>query len=123
MAKGELECRKENYDVAFDLLLNAVEKDDALRYDEPWGWMMPIRHSLRALLLEQGHYAEAEAVFNKDLELHPNNGWALKSLLSCYQKTGNQQTAKITEQLFADSWSRSDITIKAACFCSKGGEI
>lgn len=123
MAKGELEYRKENYDEAFNLLRAAVEQDDALRYDEPWGWMMPIRHSLGALLLEQGNYAEAEAVFLKDLELHPNNGWALKGLLSCYQKTGKHTAAKVTKQLFANSWKRSDITIKSACFCSKGADI
>ncbi len=123
MAKGELEYRKENYDEAFDLLREAVKKDDALRYDEPWGWMMPIRHSLGALLLEQGRYEEAELVFMKDLELHPDNGWALKGLLSCYQKTGNAALAEANEKLFTESWKRSDITIKAACFCSKGMEM
>ena len=123
MAKGELEYRKENYDEAFDLLRRAVEKDDALRYDEPWGWMMPIRHSLGALLVEQGRYDEAKAVFLADLELHPDNGWALKGLATCYHKTGLHQDAMITERLYSESWSRSDITIKAACFCSKGGEM
>lgn len=123
MAKGELEYRKENYDEAFELLRQAVQKDDELRYDEPWGWMMPIRHSLGALLLEQGQYEEAMDVFNADLELHPNNGWALKGLASCYHQTGQHQEAKIAEQLFDESWSRSDIHIKAACFCSKGNEM
>lgn len=123
MAKGELEYRKGNYDEAFDLLRQAVIKDDELRYDEPWGWMMPIRHSLGALLTEQGRYEEAIDVFNTDLLLHPNNGWALKGLANCYHKTGQHQQAMITEQLFADSWSRSDITLKAACFCSKGESL
>jgi tetratricopeptide (TPR) repeat protein len=120
MAKGELEYRKGNYDEAFKLLRDAVQKDDELRYDEPWGWMMPIRHSLGALLLEQGHYDEAEVVFLTDLELHPDNGWALKGLATCYHKTGEHQKAMMTDQLFSESWSRSDIQIKAACFCSKG---
>jgi len=30
-----------------------VALDDNLKYDEPWGWMQPARHALRALLLEQ----------------------------------------------------------------------
>lgn len=123
MSRGELEYRKGNYDLAFDLLRQAVQKDDELRYDEPWGWMMPIRHSLGALLLEQKQYEEAIDVFNADLQLHPYNGWALKGLATCYHITGQHQQAMMTEQLFADSWSRSDITIKAACFCSKGDEI
>jgi tetratricopeptide (TPR) repeat protein len=123
MSKGELEYRKGNYDLAFDLLRQAVQTDDELRYDEPWGWMMPIRHSLGALLLEQEQYEEAIDVFEADLQLHPNNGWALKGLTSCYQETGQDEQAMITQKLFANSWNRSDITIKAACFCSKGADI
>lgn len=120
MAKGELEYRKENYEEAFNLLRKAVQKDDELRYDEPWGWMMPIRHSLGALLVEQGLYEEAVDVFNADLRLHPNNGWALKGLVTCHHNTGQHQKAMITEKLFNESWSRSDVSLKAACFCSKG---
>jgi tetratricopeptide (TPR) repeat protein len=121
MAKGELEYRKGNYEEAFSLLRKAVQKDDELRYDEPWGWMMPIRHSLGALLLEQGHHEEAIEVFSKDLEIHPHNGWALKGLASCYHSTGQHQKAMLTENLFDESWSRSDIQLKAACFCSTPG--
>src|SRR5258706_4249120 len=53
MLNGELEYRKGNYDVAFARLRRSVELDDALPYDEPWSWMQPTRHALRALLLEQ----------------------------------------------------------------------
>jgi tetratricopeptide (TPR) repeat protein len=123
MARGELEYRKGNYDEAFSLLREAVNKDDELRYDEPWGWMMPIRHSLGALLAEQGMYDEAEEVFNADLKLHPHNGWALKGLATCYHQTGQHQKAMLTEKLFDESWGRSDIRISAACFCSKGTDM
>ena len=67
----------------------AVELDDTLPYDEPWGWMQPTRHALGALLFEQGHVAEAEAVYREDLGLggtlsrasiHPDNVWSLKGL-------------------------------------------
>ena len=40
--------------LAFAHLRRSVELDDALPYDEPWGWMQPTRHALGALLLEQG---------------------------------------------------------------------
>lgn len=123
MAEGELEYRKGNYDRAFGLLRSAVEKDDALRYDEPWGWMMPVRHALGALLLEQGRYDEAVAVFQRDLELHPTNGWALKGLADCYHKTGRHEDALVSEDLFRKAWKSSDITLKASCFCSKGVEM
>ncbi len=41
------------------LLRHAIALDDALPYDEPWGWMQPTRHAYGALLLEQGHVEEA----------------------------------------------------------------
>lgn len=37
--------------------------DTGLAYDEPWGWMVPSRHALGALLLEQDHVEEATQVF------------------------------------------------------------
>ena len=62
MVDGELEYRRGNHDTAFAHLRRAVELEDGLDYDEPWGWMQPTRHALGALLLEQGHVEEAEAV-------------------------------------------------------------
>ena len=43
MLAGEVNYHKGNYDAAFIHLRKAVELEDALPYDEPWGWMMPIR--------------------------------------------------------------------------------
>jgi tetratricopeptide (TPR) repeat protein len=120
MAEGELEYRKKNYAVAFDHLRKAVQKDDSLKYDEPWGWMMPVRHALGALLLEQELYNEAEEVYKEDLALHPYNGWALKGLSTIYHKKGNHEEAMKTDALFSQAWSSSDIALKTSCFCSKG---
>lgn len=122
MAKGEMEYRKGNYSEAFDYLRKAVQKDDSLKYDEPWGWMMPVRHALGALLLEQGLFTEAEEVYKEDLALHPANGWALKGLATIYHMVGNQEEAMKTDALFSQAWSSSDIAIKASCYCSKGVE-
>ena len=120
MAEGEMEYRKANYEKAFDLLRLAVHEDDSLRYDEPWGWMMPIRHSLGALLTEQRRFEEAENVYKSDLEIHPGNGWALKGLSTCYHNTGRHEEAMKTDELFKQAWSNSDIDLHSSCFCSKG---
>ncbi len=45
MLAGEVNYHKGNYDAAFIHLRNAVELEDALPYDEPWGWMMPSRQA------------------------------------------------------------------------------
>ena len=89
MLRGEIEYRKGEFEAAFSSLRRAVSLDDALPYDEPWGWMQPTRHALGALLFEQGHVSEAEAVFREDLGLggqlsratvNPDNIWSLRGL-------------------------------------------
>ena len=54
MLDGEIAYREGRFDDAFVKLRRAIELDDALPYDEPWGWMQPTRHAYGALLLEQG---------------------------------------------------------------------
>jgi tetratricopeptide (TPR) repeat protein len=120
MAEGELEYRRGHYERAFELLREAVRRDDALRYDEPWGWMQPVRHALGALLLEQGRVEEAESVYREDLRLHPGNGWALHGVAECLRRTQRDHEAKEAKAAFRDAWARADITIRASCYCRKG---
>jgi len=50
MLSGELDYRRGNFDIAFTHLRRAVELDDSLPYDEPWGWMQPHPWKLLALI-------------------------------------------------------------------------
>jgi tetratricopeptide (TPR) repeat protein len=120
MLAGELEYRRGNHEQAFAHLRAAVAKDEALKYDEPWGWFQPAAHALGALLLEQGRAAEAEAVYRRDLELHPDNGWALHGLEECLRAQGRSAEATATQASFEQSWRRADVAIQASCFCRTG---
>lgn len=120
MADGEIEYRRGNYDVAFEHLRDAVRRDDMLRYDEPWGWMQPVRHALGALLLEQGRLDEAEQVYHRDLEMHPGNGWSLHGLAECLRRAGRKDEAAEMDARFKKAWSHSDTPIRASCFCRTG---
>jgi tetratricopeptide (TPR) repeat protein len=126
MLNGELEYRKGNFDVAFAHLRKSVEIDDALPYDEPWGWMQPTRHALGALLLEQGHVEEAEAVYRSDLGLdgklsracqHPENLWSLHGLHECLTSRGEKVEAAQIKQRLDLAAARAEVPIKASCFC------
>ena len=128
MLKGELEYRKGNYDVAFAHLRKSVELDDTLPYDEPWGWMQPTRHALGALLLEQGHVDEAEAVYRSDLGLdgklsracqHPDNLWSLHGLHECLTRRGEKVEAALIKQRLDLAAARAEVPVKASCFCSR----
>src|ERR1700735_2886512 len=63
MLDGEIAYRKADYDGAWTHLRRAIELDDTLPYDEPWGWMQPTRHASGALLLEQGETERALDVY------------------------------------------------------------
>jgi tetratricopeptide (TPR) repeat protein len=117
MAAGELAFREGKTERAFQLLRRAVTREEGLRYDEPPGWMQPVRHALGALLLADGRYAEAERVYRADLRRHPNNAW---SLLGLQQSLGLQQKTKEADELAArveQAWARADVKPVASCYC------
>jgi tetratricopeptide (TPR) repeat protein len=114
MAAGELEYRRGNYDRSFALLREGVRRDVALRYDEPWGWMQPVRHALGVLLLEQGYVKEAETVYREDLQAHPGNGWALQGLAECLRREHRDSEAERVEADFRTAWARSDIILQVS---------
>ena len=130
MLDGELEYRKGNHDQAFTHLRKAIELEDALAYDEPWGWIQPVRHALGALALEQGRVEFAEQAYREDLGLagdlpraciHPDNIWSLKGLNECLRQRGAGDTAeaKIIGQRLKLAEARSDLPVGASCHCAQ----
>lgn len=128
MLRGELEYRRGNFDAAFAALREAVRLDDALPYDEPWGWMQPTRHALGALLLEQGHAEEAAQVYREDLGLvpglpracvHPDNVWSLKGLHDCLEQLGETAELPQLRLRLSLAQARADQPVAASCGCAQ----
>ncbi|MEQ9258292.1 MAG: tetratricopeptide repeat protein [Roseovarius sp.] len=128
MLRGEILYRQGRFDEAFAALRRSVALDDALPYDEPWGWMQPTRHALGALLLEQGRLDEAEAVFREDLGLggqlsratvHPDNIWSLKGLHDCLGARGEAVEIVQVRQRLDLAQARADRAVAASCFCAQ----
>ncbi|WP_321822618.1 MULTISPECIES: tetratricopeptide repeat protein [unclassified Burkholderia] len=128
MLAGEIEYNAGNIEKGLDHLRVAVKLEDALPYDEPWPWMMPCRHALGALLLEQGHLEEAIEAYEADLGMsdavvranrHPNNVWALLGLYSAYRRAGRLNDARKIKPQMDFALARADKSIHASCFCSK----
>ena len=115
---GEVEYHKGNYKLAFQNLRLAVERDINLSYDEPWGWMMPARHALGALLLEQGELVEAESVYRDDLKMYKNNLWSLLGLYKALEGQGKLEEAAKVNLLFLAASTQADVKIGASCFCA-----
>ncbi len=120
MIAGEIAYRDGDFKTAFEHLREAVQRDDALNYDEPWGWMQPARHALAALLLEQGHNQDAEQVYRADLKRHPHNPWSLHGLSESLQRQGKEAEAAMFRNEFRKATERSDVKIDRSCFCRLG---
>ena len=126
MLAGELEYRRENYDVAFTNLRQAVDCYDNLNYSEPWSWMMPPRHALGALLLEQGYVNEATDVYRADLGLddklvrpsqHPSNIWSLLGYAECCERLGDDANLDSIQPELDNAKKIADGSIQVSCFC------
>jgi tetratricopeptide (TPR) repeat protein len=126
MLEGEIAYRQESFDDAFGALKQAIELEDSLPFDEPWGWMQPTRHAYGALLLEQGHLDAAADIYAADLGFdstlprplrHPNNVWSLHGYHECLTQLGRDAEARIIEPQLRLALAIADVPIQSSCFC------
>lgn len=120
MLAGEIAFRRGHHDEALSLLREAALAEDALVYDEPPDWMMPVRHALGAALMEARRFEEAEKVFRDDLVRFPDNGWSLFGLARCLRERKADVESRAVEARLAKAWSRADVKLSSSCFCQPG---
>jgi len=111
---GEFEAKKKNYNQAITHLKKAVELEDQLRYDEPPTWFYPCRQNLGAVLIEAGRYAEAERIYEENLNEIPNNGWGLFGLYQSLLKQNKTEEAAEVQKRFKEAWNYSDIELTSS---------
>jgi tetratricopeptide (TPR) repeat protein len=118
MIEGEILVAEGKIDNGLAALRAAVTAEDALKYDEPPGWMIPVRHSLGAVLMRTGRFAEAEEVYREDLQRLPDNGWSLFGLAESLreQKKSKEEVATTTAK-FKRIWEKADLKINTSCLC------
>lgn len=115
--EGELLFRDGKKDEAAAHLRAGIRREDALRYDEPPDWIIPVRHALGAQLLESGNVAEAQAVYEEDLKRWPENGWSLKGLERSLRARGKSAEADAVSERFAKVWAGADVEVNSSCLC------
>jgi tetratricopeptide (TPR) repeat protein len=120
MVEGEILIREDKLDAGVAELREAIKLEDALNYDEPPGWLIPVRHSLGATLMQNGRYAEAEQIYREDLARLPENGWSLYGLASSLRaRKKNLSEAAATDAKFKRLWARADTKITSSCLCQQ----
>src|SRR3954463_3012079 len=94
MLEGEILVAEGKRDDGIIELQAALKLEDALKYDEPPAWMIPLRHSIGANLMKAARYAEAEAIYREDLQRLPGNGWSLYGLAQSLKAQKKDEAAK-----------------------------
>ena len=114
--KGVIAEKQKDFTKAIMHFEQAVTAEENLVYNEPRDWLLPARHYLGNALYNSRNYQKAIAVFNKDLSINPNNGWALTGLAACYKATNNIKALQLTRRKFGSAWVIKDTKIEAAVF-------
>jgi tetratricopeptide (TPR) repeat protein len=118
MLEGETAYREGRLDEAWSALRRGIEAEDKLIYDEPPAWMLPVRHSLGALLMEAGEFAEAEKVYREDQEKHPGNGWTLLGLKQALEAQGRKEEGAQYAANLKTAWNRVEDRPTSSCLCA-----
>lgn len=95
---------------------DAIAKQDGLAYMEPPPWYAPPRQYYGAKLLDAGDAEKAEAVYRKDLEKYPKNGWSLFGLAQSLRAQGRTAEAEAIEQGFSHAFANADVTLERSHF-------
>ena len=114
LLRGEISFRSSAMAAAVTSFEKAVAMQDALPYTEPPFWYYPTRQSLGAALLADGRAAEAQLVFEADLEQYPMNGWSLYGLTEALNAQGLTASAEAARQRFETVWQFSDVTLSSS---------
>ncbi len=114
---GEIALQKGQWDEAARLLEQAAETEDSLGYGEPPLWLQPVRHTLGAVYLKMGRYADAERVYRKDLWQWRKNGWSLYGLSRALELQGKAEEALAVRKEFEQVWAGADEATMTSCKC------
>jgi tetratricopeptide (TPR) repeat protein len=108
---GEIALRRADFDRAIQHFDRAVRYEDALVYQEPPDWHVPVRQNLAAALLAADRAAEAETVLWEDLKRNPEHGWNLALLSKALKQQGKLDDAALIDARFTKSWKGADTAL------------
>ena len=117
---GEIALQHGEWDKAAELLEKGADVEDTLSYGEPPQWLQPIRHTIGAVYMKSGKFAEAERVYREDLSKWRENGWSLWGLMQALNAQGKSAEAAKVKARFDKIWQFADAPIDSSCKCISG---
>ncbi len=125
---GEIEFREGNIESAYTRLRRAAKMQDNLEYEQGWALIVPARHALGALLLEQDRVAEAFEVYSEDLGLchgsgrtchRPDNVWSLSGIVECLDRMSDGERADQFRPKLERALASADFPVHHSCCCRR----
>jgi tetratricopeptide (TPR) repeat protein len=117
VVEGELLFREGRREEAYARLREGVAIEDRLVYDEPPGWMLPVRHALGALMMADARYAECEQVYREDLARNRENLWALTGLRLALEAQGKHAEATDVGARLESALADATVRPTSSCLC------
>ena len=114
---GEIALQRGDWANAAEHLEQAAEVEDTLSYGEPPQWLQPMRHTLGAVYLKAGRFADAERAYREDLAKWPRNGWSLFGLSRALEEQGKTEEAATARAEYREVWKHADEEITTSCKC------
>ena len=99
---------------AVELLNKAVVAEDAVAYNEPADWDLPVREFFGAILLLSGDAAAAEKVFRAEIAKHQRNGRALFGLAESLKAQNQLNSSRMVQVEFERAWAAADTKLTIA---------
>jgi predicted Zn-dependent protease len=100
-----------NAAAAVEAFTKGVAAEDALSYNEPPDWLLPVRERLGVALLGAARARDAERVFREDLRRNVGNPRALLGLARSLEAQRKTAAAVEARKQFAQAWSGADVTL------------
>jgi hypothetical protein len=96
---------------AVDAFTRGVAAEDALSYNEPPDWLLPVRERLGVALLRASRARDAERVFREDLRRNVGNPRSLLGLALSLEAQRKTPAAAQVRKQFNEAWSGADVTL------------
>lgn len=105
---GTLLSVQGHHDQAIAELEKAVAAEAAMGYWEPPHYARPVLESLAEAYMRAQRFADARRVYERELELRPNNGHAWFGIANSYVSEGDEEGARQAMRKLLEVWRDAD---------------